>query len=75
MLKIKRKRGETIWLSCGVVVEVSHIAAGTVTVGIVCPREYAVVRGELVPAEVAAVNERAEQPNLLDLAGEDDNIG
>jgi carbon storage regulator len=61
MLVLSRKPGERILIGNDIVVTVVRFQGGTVRLGIEAPREFAVVREELVQGEVAT-----EEPATTD---------
>ncbi len=71
MLRLKRKIGQCFWVNKDVYVEVVDIKGGVAELGIVFPREYEVLRGELVdkPAPKEAVEPRVRRPLKTVLIG------
>jgi len=62
MLILSRKPGQRIIIGGGIVMHVTEVAGGKVRIGIEAPREVAILRGELLDAEVAAFRSQWDAP-------------
>ncbi len=61
MLRLARTAGESIWIGDDIEIRIMNVKGGRAHVGVICPRDLKVLRGELRRAIVGDESEPPER--------------